>query len=104
MHPTDPIEDPPIEPDAPERPEFPVFILAAPGVICLLVLALPRALAQAMRSAPATWTATLIATFGAIACFWIIAARSREQALRLPATVAIVIAIMLALRAILTMV
>lgn len=92
----------PFDPDA-GRPQFPVFILGAPGVICLLALAMSRELAHAMKSGPAIWTATLIASVGAIACFWIIAARSREHVVRVPATLALIGAILLSLRAVLSL-
>ena len=99
VEPGDPI---PFDPDG-GRPQFPVFILGAPGVLCLLALALPHAMAQALKSAPAIWTTTVIASLGAIACFWVIAARSREGSVRIPATIALIGAVALSVRAVLTL-
>jgi len=105
IHPPD---SPDLEPDAPsdvaERPEFPVFILALPGVICLLILSLPLALTTTMRSELAVWTTTALVSIGAITSFWIIAARAREREIRIAAMVAGVGALALSLRAILLLI
>ena len=94
---SDPI---PFDPDA-GRPQFPVFILAAPGLLCMLALALPGALANTTRSAGAHWAATLAAAAGAILCFAIVAARSREREVRIPAIAMVIVAVLLTLRAVL---
>lgn len=94
-----PFEEPP-DPGL-DRPQFPVFILAAPGLLCMLALALPDALARSMRSPMALWIATAIAAAGAIACFWIVAALSREREVRIASIAVLIGAILLTLRAIL---
>lgn len=89
---------------APDRPQFPVFILAAPGLLCMLALALPDALSRSMRSPMALWVATGIAAGGAILCFAIIASRSREREVKIPAVAVLIGALLLALRAVLRLI
>jgi len=100
----DPPELPPGEPDGADHPQFPVFILALPGVICLLILSLPLALTATVRSELAVWTTTALVSLGAITSFWIIAARAREREVRIAAMVAGVGALALSLRAILLLI
>jgi hypothetical protein len=81
-----------------------VFILAAPGLLCMLALAMPEALAAATKSEPALWLVTAIAATGAIACFALIATRSREKQVRYPAIGALIGAILLTLRSVLQLI
>ncbi len=86
------------------QPQFPVFILAAPGLLCLLALALPRALASAMKTPLALWSATFVAAAGAIGSFWIVTALAKEREVRIPGAVALIGSILLTLRAVIMMI
>ena len=84
MNPPDPqVEDrapnAPGESEEPEGPRFPVVVLAAPGFILALFAAMADTLVSSLGSVRLAIIVGLVAGTGAVACFGVIGAKSKER-------------------------
>jgi len=92
-----PFDQSPEGDEAPPRKtqaRFPVFLLAFPGVVGILFTAMHDALANSMGSASKAFITAIISTLVAVASFAAIAANVEEKEVKVPAIVAIGIALL----------
>jgi multisubunit Na+/H+ antiporter MnhB subunit len=92
------------EQQQPQGPRFPIIILAAPGAVALLFVAMADKAADVLKSANQALLVAAIATLIAILCFGVIAAKSQEeQPVRIFGVIGVAAAVLLMGRAIMYM-
>ncbi len=75
--------------EEPEGPRFPVIVLAAPGCILALFAAMADAMVPSLNSVRLALIVGVVAAAGAVACFGVIGAKSRERHVHVAVAVAI---------------